>query len=53
MPKPVMSNGPRMLLEFRGRQSGRGNRGFKAEYKFLESKLKFSSKYTLFSYNNH
>ena len=34
---PVMSNGPRMLVEFRGRNSGKGNRGFKAEYKFVES----------------
>ncbi|CAD7085285.1 unnamed protein product [Hermetia illucens] len=37
MPKPIISNGPKMLLEFRGRQSGKGNRGFKAEYKFLEN----------------
>lgn len=39
LPKPIMSNGPRMLLEFRGRQSGKGNRGFKADFIFLESKL--------------
>lgn len=38
LPKPLMSNGPRMLLEFRGRQSGKGNRGFKADFIFLESK---------------
>lgn len=38
MPKPIMSNGPSMLIEFRGRNSGRGNRGIRAEYKFLESK---------------
>ncbi|XP_037027150.1 suppressor of lurcher protein 1-like [Bradysia coprophila] len=37
MPKPLMSNGPRMLLEFRGRQSGKGNRGFKADFIFLEN----------------
>lgn len=37
IPKPVMSNGPKMLVEFRGRYSGKGNRGFKAEYKFVES----------------
>lgn len=39
LPKPIMSNGPRMLIEFRGRKSGRGNRGIRAEYKFLESEL--------------
>uniref|UniRef100_T1GE65 CUB domain-containing protein n=1 Tax=Megaselia scalaris TaxID=36166 RepID=T1GE65_MEGSC len=37
IPKPVMSNGPKMLVEFRGRISGKGNRGFKAEYKFVEN----------------
>lgn len=37
LPKPIMSNGARMLLEFRGRNSGSGSRGIKAEYKFLES----------------
>lgn len=39
LPKPIMSNGPKMLVEFRGRQSGKGNRGFKADYIFLESKI--------------
>lgn len=37
LPKPIMSNGARMLLEFRGRASGSGSRGIRAEYKFLES----------------
>ncbi|KAJ6638895.1 Suppressor of lurcher protein 1 [Pseudolycoriella hygida] len=37
LPKPLMSNGPRMLLDFRGRHSGKGNRGFKADYVFLEN----------------
>lgn len=37
LPKPIMSNGPRMLLEFRGRNSGSGSRGIKAEFRFLES----------------
>lgn len=39
LPKPIMSSGDRMMLEFRGRHSGKGNRGFKAEYVFLESKI--------------
>lgn len=43
IPKPVMSNGPKMLVEFRGRYSGKGNRGFKAEYKFVESMLSVDS----------
>lgn len=37
LPKPIMSNGPLMMLDFRGKLSGKGNRGFKAEYIFLES----------------
>lgn len=37
MPKPIMSMGNRMRLEFKGHRSGRGNRGFKADYAFLES----------------
>ncbi|XP_055381437.1 suppressor of lurcher protein 1-like [Condylostylus longicornis] len=37
MPKPIMSDGSKMLLEFRGRKSGKGNRGFRGEYKFLEN----------------
>lgn len=41
LPKPIMSSGPKMLFEFRGRQSGKGNRGFKADYIFLESKYIF------------
>lgn len=36
VPKPVMSNGPKMRIEFRGKQGGR-NQGFKAEYSFLKS----------------
>lgn len=39
LPKPIMSSGARLMLEFRGRNSGKGNRGFKAEYVFLESKI--------------
>lgn len=38
MPKPIMSEGNRMRIEFKGQRSGRGNRGFKANYSFLESK---------------
>lgn len=38
LPKPIMSNGPRMLLQFNGMHSGNRHRGFKADYIFLESK---------------
>lgn len=38
VPKPIMSNGPKMRLEFKGTRSGKGNRGFRADYTFLESK---------------
>lgn len=38
MPKPIMSNGPRMRLEFRGDRAIKGNRGFRADYAFLKSK---------------
>lgn len=42
VPKPIMSNGPKMRLEFRGTRSGKGNRGFRADYTFLESTYNFS-----------
>ena len=38
-PRPLMSNGPRLLLEFRGKESSRHVRGFKATYFFTESKF--------------
>ena len=38
VPKPLMSVGNRMRIEFKGLLSGPGNRGFKADYAFLESK---------------
>ena len=38
VPKPIMSNGPRLMLEFRGIYSSRSVRGFKATYAFTESK---------------
>lgn len=38
MPKPLMSNGPRLMLEFAGLYSSRIVRGFKAVYTFTESK---------------
>lgn len=38
LPKPLMSNGPRLMLEFRGIYSSRHSRGFKAVYHFTESK---------------
>lgn len=37
-PRPIMSNGARLLLEFRGVQSSRQAKGFKATYLFTESK---------------
>ncbi|CAB0036713.1 unnamed protein product [Trichogramma brassicae] len=36
-PRPLMSNGPRLLLEFRGLTASRHARGFKATYSFLET----------------
>ncbi|XP_077284917.1 CUB domain-containing protein Sol1 [Arctopsyche grandis] len=36
-PRPIMSNGPRMMLEFRGIYSSRYIRGFKAFYSFTEN----------------
>lgn len=38
-PRPLMSNGPRMMLEFNGLTSSRDSRGFKAVYTFTESKF--------------
>ncbi|OXU31247.1 hypothetical protein TSAR_001008 [Trichomalopsis sarcophagae] len=35
--RPLMSNGPRMLLEFEGLTSSRHSRGFKATYSFTEN----------------
>ncbi|KAK0074832.1 hypothetical protein PV325_007741 [Microctonus aethiopoides] len=37
-PRPIMSNGARLLLEFRGVQSSRQAKGFKATYLFTERK---------------
>lgn len=37
-PRPIMSNGPRLSLEFQGLTSSRHSRGFKATYTFMESK---------------
>lgn len=39
IPKPIMSNGPRMRIEFRGDRGGKGNRGFRADYTFVESEF--------------
>ncbi|EZA59338.1 Cubilin [Ooceraea biroi] len=36
-PRPIMSNGPRLSLEFHGMTSSRYSRGFKATYSFMES----------------
>ncbi|GAB0088255.1 uncharacterized protein DMENIID0001_026490 [Sergentomyia squamirostris] len=35
LPKPIMSRGTNLLLEFHGFHSGNSNKGFKAEYAFL------------------
>ncbi|ENN71761.1 hypothetical protein YQE_11581, partial [Dendroctonus ponderosae] len=40
VPKPVMSNGPRLKLEFRSLHSSRYSRGFNASYSFTESLIK-------------
>lgn len=37
-PRPIMSNGPRLSLEFHGVTSSRYSRGFKVTYSFIESK---------------
>lgn len=39
-PRPIMSNGPKLQLEFRGVLSSRQAKGFKAIYSFIESKFK-------------
>ncbi|XP_066581452.1 suppressor of lurcher protein 1 [Prorops nasuta] len=36
-PRPLMSNGPRLYLEFRGTQSSRHSKGFRANYFFTEN----------------
>ncbi|KAG7190945.1 hypothetical protein KM043_006998 [Ampulex compressa] len=36
-PRPIMSNGPRLSLEFHGVTSSRHSRGFKAMYSFTEN----------------
>lgn len=37
LPRPIMSNGPRMTLEFRGIYSSRQTKGFKANFTFTDS----------------
>ncbi|KAI4482438.1 hypothetical protein M0802_013711 [Mischocyttarus mexicanus] len=37
LPRPIMSNGPRLFLEFHGVTSSRYSRGFKATYSFKEN----------------
>ncbi|KAL2714534.1 suppressor of lurcher protein 1 isoform X1 [Vespula squamosa] len=37
LPRPIMSNGPRLFLEFHGVTSSRYSRGFKATYSFKET----------------
>lgn len=37
LPKPIMSNGPRLNLEFHSLQASRYSKGFKAGYAFVES----------------
>ena len=41
LPKPIMSNGPRLQLEFRGIYSGHLPRGFNATYSFTEGKFTY------------
>ncbi|XP_031770517.1 suppressor of lurcher protein 1-like [Galleria mellonella] len=36
IPKPIMSNGPKLSIEFRGIYSSRHSRGFKISYAFVE-----------------
>jgi len=42
-PRPIMSNGPRLSLEFQGVTSSRYSRGFKATYSFMESKCRLKA----------
>ncbi|GLH06213.1 Cubilin homolog, partial [Gryllus bimaculatus] len=37
LPRPVLSSGPRLVLELRGFASGDGARGFQAAYSFIEN----------------
>lgn len=39
IPKPIMSNGPKLSIEFRGIYSSRHSRGFKINYSFVEGKF--------------
>lgn len=48
LPKPIMSNGPKLMLEFRGTQSSRYSKGFKISYSFVESKYFFQLDRTFF-----
>lgn len=36
IPKPIMSNGPKLSIEFRGIYSSRHSKGFKISYSFVE-----------------
>lgn len=36
VPKPIMSNGPKLSIEFRGIYSSKTSRGFKISYSFVE-----------------
>ncbi|XP_014249931.1 suppressor of lurcher protein 1-like [Cimex lectularius] len=36
IPKPIMSNGPRIVLEFNSFNSSKGSGGFRAEYSFVK-----------------
>ncbi|XP_067010274.1 suppressor of lurcher protein 1 isoform X2 [Anabrus simplex] len=37
VPRPIMSNGPRLILEFKGVHSSSHSRGFKGSYRFTET----------------
>lgn len=39
IPKPIMSNGPKLTLHFRSKLPPRFPRGFNATYSFTEGKL--------------
>ncbi|RZC35746.1 suppressor of lurcher protein 1 [Asbolus verrucosus] len=47
LPKPVMSNGPRLKLEFQSLFASRYSRGFKATYSFTEKMSLYSRQYIL------
>lgn len=47
LPKPIMSNGPRLNVEFHSIQAAKYVRGFKATYSFTEGRCARFSSYVI------